>query len=32
MFVSNSGHMMQKYAKYPKELEPVMIAARRFFT
>jgi hypothetical protein len=32
MFVSNSIPMMQRYAKYPKELEQVMRAAKRYST
>jgi len=31
-FVLNSIPMMQRYAKYPKELEQVMRAAKRYFT
>jgi len=31
-FVLNSTPMMQRYAKYPRELEQVMKAAKRYFT
>jgi len=32
MSVSNSGLMMQRYARYPRELEQVMLVAKRYFT
>jgi len=32
MSASNFGPMMQKYAKYPRELEKAMLAARRSST
>jgi len=31
-FVLNSTPMMQRYARYPRELEQVMKAAKRYFT